>query len=71
MGEVLHAGVPVGKYQRLLLKKTGVPSDASMMEDIAYGGEAQGIKREVAIASVADWSFARKASLSLEDRKRR
>src|SRR5262249_50653368 len=44
-----------------LYSDTGIPSDASMMEEIGAAKEFLGITREVAIAEVADWSFVRSA----------
>ena len=41
-----------------LYSDTGIPTDASMLEDIATAKETQGITRNVAISEVADWSFA-------------
>jgi len=45
-----------------LYSDTGIPTDASMMEDIAAAKETQGITRNVAISEVADWSFARESA---------
>jgi hypothetical protein len=42
-----------------LYSDTGTPSDSSMMEEIGIAKEFLGISRDVAIAEVADWSFAR------------
>lgn len=44
-----------------LYSDTGIPTDASMIEDIASAKETQGITREVSISDVADWRFAREA----------
>jgi len=45
---------------------TGIPSDASVMEEIAIAKEILGVSREVSISDVADWSFARIASKGLK-----
>jgi ABC-type nitrate/sulfonate/bicarbonate transport system substrate-binding protein len=52
-----------------LYSDTGVPTDASMMEDIASAKETQGITREVSISDVTDWSFAREALKGLKEGK--
>jgi ABC-type nitrate/sulfonate/bicarbonate transport system substrate-binding protein len=44
-----------------LYSDTGTPTDASMLEEIGIAKEFLGISRDVAIAEVADWSFARAA----------
>ena len=49
-----------------LYSDTGTPSDASMMEEINIAKEFLGIARDVAIAEVADWSFARIALKGLK-----
>jgi ABC-type nitrate/sulfonate/bicarbonate transport system substrate-binding protein len=49
-----------------LYSDTGTPSDASMLEEIAIAKEILGISRDVAIADVADWSFARLALKGLK-----
>ena len=45
---------------------TGMPSESSMIEEINLGKEFLGITRDVAIAEVADWSFARIAVKGLK-----
>jgi len=50
----------------VLCSDTGIPADASLMEDLAIVKESLGIRREVPIADVADWSFARKAAQQLK-----
>jgi hypothetical protein len=49
-----------------LYSDTGIPSDRSMMEEIGIAKEFLGISRDVAIAEVADWSFARIALKGLK-----
>ncbi len=52
-----------------LYSDIGIPTDASMMEDIASAKETQGISREVSISDVADWRFAREATKELRERR--
>lgn len=49
--------------------ETGTTSDESMMESIAFVKDLLGITREVAIAEVADWTFAQKALRALKEDK--
>jgi NitT/TauT family transport system substrate-binding protein len=49
-----------------LYSDTGIPSEASMLEDIAVAKETQGVTRKVSISDVADWGFAREASRQLK-----
>jgi len=49
-----------------LYSDTGIPSDASMTEEIGAAKEFLGITREVAISEVADWSFVRAALRGLK-----
>ena len=49
-----------------LYSDTGVPSDASMMEEIASAKEILGISKDVSPSDVADWSFARIALKALK-----
>jgi hypothetical protein len=49
-----------------LYSDTGTPSDASMLEEIGIAKEFLGISRDVPIAEVADWSFARIALKGLK-----
>ena len=49
-----------------LYSDTGTPSDNSMMEEINIAKEFLGITRDVAIAEVADWSYARLALKGLK-----
>ena len=49
-----------------LYSDTGIPSDASMMEEIASAKEILGISKDVSPSDVADWSFARMALKALK-----
>jgi NitT/TauT family transport system substrate-binding protein len=49
-----------------LYSDTGIPSDASMTEEIETAKEILGVKREISVSEVADWSFARNALQSLK-----
>ena len=49
-----------------LYSDTSIPTDASMMEDIASAKETQGVTGKVSISDVADWGFAREASRHLK-----
>jgi NitT/TauT family transport system substrate-binding protein len=49
-----------------LYSDTGIPSDASVMEEITIAKEILGISRDVSLSEVADWSFARAALKGLK-----
>ena len=42
-----------------LYSDSGIPSEGSIIDEIAIIKEILGTKREIAVAQVADWSFAR------------
>jgi NitT/TauT family transport system substrate-binding protein len=49
-----------------LYSDTGIPSDASVTEEIAIAKEILGISRNVSASEVSDWSFARMALKNLK-----
>ena len=49
-----------------LYSDTGIPTDASVMEEIGIAKEILGISREVSLSEVADWSFVRAALKGLK-----
>jgi NitT/TauT family transport system substrate-binding protein len=49
-----------------LYSDTGVPTEASMLEEIAIAKEVLGITKEVPASDIADWSFARTALKGLK-----
>jgi len=49
-----------------LYSDTGIPSDASVMEEIGIAKEILGISRDVSTSEVVDWSFARIALRGLK-----
>jgi ABC-type nitrate/sulfonate/bicarbonate transport system substrate-binding protein len=49
-----------------LFSDTGIPSEASMIEEIETAKEILGITRDVSVSEVADWSFARTALQALK-----
>lgn len=49
-----------------LYSDTGVPTEASMLEEIAIAKEVLGITKEVPASDIADWSFARIALKGLK-----
>jgi hypothetical protein len=49
-----------------LYSDTGIPSDASVLEEIGIAKEILGISRDVSTSEVVDWSFARIALKGLK-----
>jgi ABC-type nitrate/sulfonate/bicarbonate transport system substrate-binding protein len=49
-----------------LFSDTGIPAEASMIEEIETAKEILGITRDVSVSEVADWSFARTALQALK-----
>jgi ABC-type nitrate/sulfonate/bicarbonate transport system substrate-binding protein len=49
-----------------LYSDTGIPSDASVIEEIAIAKEILGISRDVSTSEVSDWSFVRTALKGLK-----
>ena len=49
-----------------LYSDTGIPADASVLEEIAIAKEVLGISRDVSTSEVVDWSFARIALKGLK-----
>jgi ABC-type nitrate/sulfonate/bicarbonate transport system substrate-binding protein len=49
-----------------LYSDTGIPADASVLEEIAIAKEILGISRDVSTSEVSDWSFARSALKGLK-----
>ena len=49
-----------------LFSDTGIPSEASMIEEIETAKEILGVTRDVSVSEVADWSFARTALQGLK-----
>ncbi|MBI4528636.1 MAG: ABC transporter substrate-binding protein [Deltaproteobacteria bacterium] len=63
-------GGPVYDDAVQLYSDTGIPSEDSMMEDIAHARKIQGVRREVSIGEAADWSLARRALELLEKERK-
>lgn len=49
-----------------LFSDTGIPSEASVLEEIETAKEILGVSRDITVSEVADWSFARAALQSLK-----
>jgi hypothetical protein len=45
---------------------TGIPSEASVLEEIETAKEILGVTRDISVSEVADWSFVRTALQSLK-----
>jgi NitT/TauT family transport system substrate-binding protein len=49
-----------------LFSDTGIPSEASVLEEIETAKEILGVTRDISVSEVADWSFVRTALQSLK-----
>jgi hypothetical protein len=49
-----------------LYSDTGIPADASVLEEIGIAKEILGISRDVSTSEVSDWSFVRTALKGLQ-----